>query len=68
MLGLRTFFGPVQIPRVADGGRVFCPVQGQDIDVDRCAGCSYLHDANEPLSRFACRIPNRTLRSLGRDW
>ena len=61
MLSLQALFGPLRIGRLVDAGRVFCPVRGQDIDVDRCGDCAYLdgvvQDGDDALSEISCRIP-----------
>ena len=48
-----------------DGGKVFCPTRGRDVDFDLCAGCRALEriefDAAPPYVRCAPPAPGAWL-------
>lgn len=46
-----------------DGGRVPCPRQGRDVEVDVCAGCRWLDriDVNAKLPFVRCSPPAEPL-------
>ena len=48
-----------------DGGHVFCPTRGRDVDFDLCAGCRSLQaielDAKPPYVRCAPMAPGAWL-------
>lgn len=47
MLSLSGWLGPTGQVRYVGDGRVACPVQGRDVDVERCLGCVFLCDTVE---------------------
>lgn len=39
---LQRWFACPSVARMAEQGRVFCPVQQQDVDVEACMACTHL--------------------------
>ena len=61
--------------RVVDAGRVTCPVEGADVDLERCERCPALIDLVEdgPCPYVSCRplasgIRSGTTVSLASSW
>jgi hypothetical protein len=51
---------------IVDCGRVWCPVRGRDIDVDRCVGCESFQDlARNGELRVICRPASPILDMQG---
>lgn len=62
MFGL---FTEVSRSHYIDGGKVFCPTRGRDVDFDLCAGCRSLEqlnlEATPPYVRCAPLAPGAWL-------
>jgi hypothetical protein len=57
-------FRPPQLVRIVDAGRLFCPTQQRDIDVDMCLTCRFLDEAvpaNNRISEIHCTPSYRAL-------
>jgi hypothetical protein len=48
--------GKVRLTRDVEEGRVFCPVQAEDVDVERCFACPSFQDAVSSGKRLPDRI------------
>ena len=56
VLKLRRWFEPMTIALPVDYGHVRCPVRARDVDIDRCAGCSFLRDVVPDARNYAAEI------------
>ena len=43
-MNLRTIFQPGLATRSVDGGKVRCPIEAQDMDIDNCVSCQDLRE------------------------
>jgi hypothetical protein len=61
MRSIFKWFTPPKLARMVDAGRVFCPAQQRDVDVDECLNCQFLDEVvsgNAYVSAIRCTPPS----------
>jgi hypothetical protein len=59
-MNLRKIFQPGLATSSVDSGKVCCPIEGRDTDIERCVSCGYLRDVvrgGDAQLEVRCRPP-----------